>query len=63
MPSESPVVPTEGPNIFTRSRHASIPKPEFDHYIAVGRKLLLPPEENGERLNLYLSHGISEIFF
>ena len=44
-------------------RHVSKPKPEFDHYIVVGRTFLLLPEENGERLNLHLSHGISEIFF
>ena len=63
MPSGSLVGPTEGPHIFIISRQESKPKPEFDHYIAVGKTLLLPPEENGERLNLHLSHGIPEIFF
>ena len=53
----------EGPTIFTISRHVSKPKPDFDHYDVVGRTLLLLPEENGKRLNLHLSHGISEIFF
>ena len=61
-PSESPVGPTEGTQIFTISRHVSKPKPEFDHYIVVGRTFSLP-EEDGERLNLHLSHAISEIFF
>ena len=40
--------PTEGPHIFTTCRHVSKPKPEFDHYIVVGRTFLLLPEENGE---------------
>ena len=61
--SGSPVGPTEGPHIFTISSHVTKPKPEFDHYIVVGRTLLLPPAENGERLNLHLSHGISEYSF
>ena len=60
-PSGSPVGPTEGPRIFTIYRDVSKPKPEFDHYIVVGRTLLLPPEENVERLNLHLSYDISEI--
>ena len=51
-PHECPIGPTEGLKIFTTSRHVSKPKPEFDHYIAVGRTLLLPPQVNGERLNL-----------
>ena len=69
-PSGSPLGLTVGPHtesgpptIFTISRHVSKPKPEFDHYIVIGRTLLLLPEENGKRLNLHLSHGISEIFF
>ena len=55
----SPIGPIEEPQIFTICRHVSKPKPELDHYIVVGRTLLLPPEENGERHNLHLSHGIS----
>ena len=31
-PTGSPVAPTEGPHIFTISRHVSKPKPEFGHY-------------------------------
>ena len=62
-PSGSPVGPAEGLQIFTISRYVSKPKPEFDHYIVVCRTFLLLSEENGERLNLHLSHGITEIFF
>ena len=62
-PSASPVGPIEGPHIFTFSRHVSKPKSKFDHYIVVGRTFLLLPEENGERCNLHLSHGISKYSF
>ena len=69
-PSGSPVGPTVEPHtksgppsIFIKSRSVSKPMPEFDHYSLVGRTFLLPPEENGERFNFHLPHGISEIFF
>ena len=50
-PSGSPVVPTEGPHIFTISRHVSKPKPEFDHYIVAGRTFLLLPKKMGRDLS------------
>ena len=49
-PSGSPVGPTERPHIFTISRHVSKRKPEFDHYIVVGRTFLLLPEKMGRDL-------------
>ena len=69
-PSGSPVGPTGGlhtksgpPTIFIRSRSVSKSILEFDHYSLVHRTFLLPREENGERFNIHLPHGISEIFF
>ena len=69
-PSGSPVGPTVGPHtksgqltIFIKSRSVSKPMPEFDHYSLVCRTSLLPPEENGEKFNFHLPHGISGIFF
>ena len=66
QPSGSPVVPKSGthtksgpPTIFIRSRSVS----KFDHYSLVGSTFLLPPEENGERFNFHLPHGISEYSF
>ena len=48
------------PSIFTVSRHVSIPKPDFDHYIVVGRTLLLPPEENRENYARQLKLSIKQ---
>ena len=57
-PSGSPVGLTERPHIFAISRYVSKPKPEFDHYIVIGRTfLLLSEEKTSTSLMAYLKYS------